>query len=83
MLGVGRAGHGEGGRGPLDPPGVAVDQGDLRAVDLEVVELLRVDPGYLAGGPQLLEVLDSCRRCVGSVIPPLERGDRHRVPKYG
>ena len=50
-----------------------------RAVDLEVVVVLRVERGERLGAPDLLEVGDRAGRGVAGVVPALERGDHHRV----
>ena len=76
-LGAGRAGHREPGGRPLDAPLLALGLGDRRPVDLEVVELLRVELGDRLGRPDLLQVLDGGGRGVGGVVPPLEGRDGH------
>ena len=77
-LGARRPAHREPGGRPLDAPGHAVDQRDRRPVDLEVVEVLRVERGQRLGVPDQLEVLHRGGRGVAGVVPPLE-GARPRT----
>jgi hypothetical protein len=55
----------------------------LRPVDLEVVELLRVDRGDLASLPELFEMFHSGGGRVGRVVPAFEGGDRYGLVQGG
>ncbi len=66
-------------RRPRDAAHDAIDQLDLGTVGLEVEVGLGVEPRE----PVSVEVRDQplrgCRRRVGCVVPPFERGDEHRT----
>ena len=66
---------------PLDPPGVAVDQLDLRARALEVVELLGVDRREPPRAERAGHERDRARGRVRRVVPALERADQRRRPQ--
>src|ERR1700677_4904827 len=70
-------------RRPRDLPHVVLAEADARAVALEVVELLRVDPREAAG----IECRGQERHGVGGgvsrVVPTLERAHHRRGPEAG
>ena len=68
----------EGGLGPVDPAGDAVDERDMRSGRLEVEEALGIDVRDLLGSPQLGEVSRCERRGLGTVVPAAKSGDKHR-----
>src|SRR5690606_6592969 len=71
-VGAARAAPGDGGRGPLDSPGHAVDELDGGTVDLEVVVFIGVDVDERTGVPFECEMLDRAAGGVCGVIPSLE-----------
>ncbi len=81
---VGRRGHRDLGARPGDPAVAVLVGADDRPVDLEVVEVLRVDgaddprPPHLASGGRPRD-----GRGVRGVVPALEGGDDHRVHQGG
>jgi hypothetical protein len=76
-----RGGGGEPCSRPLDVA-LVVDQGQDRAGDLQVVELFGLQGGHRFGLPRLFQVVQHGAGGVSSVVPPFERGDRHRRPQH-
>ncbi len=64
---------------PDEPFGLPRDHLDHWPVDLEVVKVIGVDRGDRRGLPRDAQVVDDTARGLRRVVPPLERGDRHRV----
>ena len=67
--------------GPLDAARAAVDELDLRARGLEVVEVLGVDPREARGAQRRAEELQRGRCGVAGIVPPGERADERRRPQ--
>src|SRR5207248_9822073 len=60
---------------PVDPPGQALLERDVRAGDLKVEEVLRVDLGELPRLPVLGEIAAGERCALPAVVPAAEGGD--------
>ena len=74
--------HGDAGRRPRDRPDAILD-GDLGAVDLEVVVVLGVHLGDLSRGPDLLEVQHRGAGGIAGVVPAFERAQHDRIDEVG
>jgi hypothetical protein len=61
--------------GPVDVPGDAVLEADVRPDGLEVVELLRIDVREALRAPALREEARRERGALRAVVPAAERGD--------
>ena len=64
---------------PVDVSRLAVDEGDVRAGRLEVVEILGLDLGEAIRLPDLGEIAACKRRALTSVVPAAECGDQNRL----
>ncbi len=73
----------EGVDGPVDAACDPVDERNVRAGGLEVVELLRIDVPEPAGRPGLGEVARSEGSTLRAVVPAAEGGDQDGVAKSG
>jgi hypothetical protein len=62
--------------GPVEPPGLALLEPDVRADGLEVEELLRVEIGEAARLPGLGEIARRERGSLRPVVPPPEGSDQ-------
>ena len=69
--------------GPDDLARQAVGEAHLRTRGREVVELLGVDLGELAGRPVVAQKARRRGRGVGGVVPTLERGHQNRSFQLG
>jgi hypothetical protein len=69
--------------GPVDVPGDAVLEPDVRANGLEVVELLRVDVREALGAPALREEARGERGPLRAVVPATECCDEDRRAQGG
>jgi hypothetical protein len=76
---VGPAGEGDPGGRPDQALGLAVDDLDYRAVDLEIVEVIRIDGSDGRGVPGDAKVVDYAACRLRRVIPSFERGYRYRA----
>jgi hypothetical protein len=68
-------------RGPIDPTRGTFDQTNVRAVDLEVVELLGVDLREATGSPLRSQGPDGRGRGLPAVVPAAERTHHHGTRK--
>src|SRR5690606_8028638 len=66
-------------RGPGDPADAVLPGADLWPVDLEVVEVLRVQRADQPGVPDVDEVIDDAGRGAGGVVPALEGAEQDRT----
>ena len=67
--------------GPVDPPGVAVDERDVRPRCLEVVELLGIDVAEALRRPGLREEARRERGPLRAVVPAAKRGHHDRAAR--
>jgi hypothetical protein len=64
---------------PLDVTGLPLDERNVRAGRLEVVEVLGLDLREAVRLPDLREVAARQRRTLTTVVPATERGDQNRL----
>jgi hypothetical protein len=64
---------------PLDVAGLPLDERNVRAGRLEVVEVLGLDLREAVRLPDLGEVAARQRRALAPIVPATERGDQNRL----